>query len=99
MKPLLIGLSGQAGSGKSTVGDYLTGAYGYEQFAFAGRLKAVAALAFGFSEEQMERGKEVKDRAGGCRPGGVCSGWGPKSSGPAGRTSGSGICARRSWIF
>jgi hypothetical protein len=61
-KPLLIGLSGKAGSGKSTVGDYLAGAHGYEQLAFAGALKEVVGLAFGFSEEQLYgRRKEAVD--------------------------------------
>jgi hypothetical protein len=60
-KPLLIGLSGKAGSGKSTVGDYLAGAHGYAQFAFAGALKAVVQTAFHFTDEQMVFGKEVVD--------------------------------------
>jgi hypothetical protein len=60
-KPLLIGLSGKAGSGKSTVGDYLAGAHGYAQFAFAGALKEVVQTAFHFTDEQMVFGKEVVD--------------------------------------
>jgi hypothetical protein len=59
--PLLIGLSGKAGSGKSTVGDYLAGAHGYAQFAFAGALKEVVQTAFHFTDEQMAFGKEVID--------------------------------------
>jgi hypothetical protein len=61
MKPLLIGLSGKSGSGKSTVGDYLAGAHGYHQFAFAGALKEVVQTAFHFSDEQMTFGKEAVD--------------------------------------
>jgi hypothetical protein len=69
MKPLLIGLSGKAGSGKSTVGDYLTGAHGYEQFAFAEALKEVVGLAFGFEEEQLYgRRKEAVDPRWGVSP-------------------------------
>ena len=69
MKPLLIGLSGKAGSGKSTVGDYLTGAHGYVQFAFAGALKEVVCLAFGFSEEQFYGSrKEAVDPRWGVSP-------------------------------
>ena len=60
-KPLLIGLSGKAGSGKTTVGDYLTGAHGYMQFAFADVLKAVVQTAFCFTDEQMILGKESID--------------------------------------
>jgi hypothetical protein len=61
MKPLLIGLSGKAGSGKSTVGDYLAGAHGYVQFSFAGALKDVLQTAFHFTAEQMVYGKETVD--------------------------------------
>ena len=69
MKTFLIGLSGKSGSGKSTVGDYLSGAHGYEQFAFAGALKAVVGLAFGFSEEQLYgRQKEAVDPRWGKSP-------------------------------
>lgn len=60
-KPLLIGLSGKAGSGKSTVGDYLAGAHGYAQFAFAGALKEVVQTAFHFTDEQMAFKKEAVD--------------------------------------
>lgn len=68
-KPLLIGLSGKSGAGKSTVGDYLTGAHGYEQFAFAGALKEVVGLAFGFSEDQLYgRRKEAVDPRWGVSP-------------------------------
>jgi hypothetical protein len=59
--PLLIGLSGKAGSGKSTVADYLTGAHGYQQFAFADVLKEVVQAAFHFDDAQMGAGKEVID--------------------------------------
>ena len=69
MKTFLIGLSGKSGSGKSTVGDYLSGAHGYEQFAFAGALKEVVGLAFGFSEEQLYgRQKEAVDPRWGKSP-------------------------------
>jgi hypothetical protein len=61
IKPLLIGLSGKAGSGKSTVGDYLAGAHGYAQFAFAGALKEMVRGVFLFTDEQMTFGKEVDD--------------------------------------
>jgi dephospho-CoA kinase len=61
MKPLLIGLSGKAGAGKSTVGDYLAGAHGYAQFAFARALKEVVQKIFLFTDEQMTFGKEIGD--------------------------------------
>jgi hypothetical protein len=53
MKPLLIGLSGKSGSGKSTAANYLTDKHGYCQFAFADVLKDTVGTAFGFSEEQL----------------------------------------------
>lgn len=61
MKPLLIGLSGKAGSGKSTAADYLTLWHGYHQFAFAGALKHVVQTVFPFTDSQMTCGKEVVD--------------------------------------
>jgi hypothetical protein len=61
LNPLLIGLSGKAGSGKSTAADYLTERYGYVQFAFAGALKEIVQTAFRFTAEQMTSGKEVID--------------------------------------
>jgi hypothetical protein len=53
MKPLIIGLSGKSGSGKSTAANYLTDHHGYHQFAFADALKDIVELAFGFSDEQL----------------------------------------------
>ena len=69
-KPLLIGLSGKAGSGKSTVADYLTKEHGYHQFAFANALKDVVGLAFGFTREQLYGGglKEKIDPRWGVSP-------------------------------
>lgn len=40
--PQLIGLCGYARSGKNTVGDFLTEQYGYEQRAFADKLRDLA---------------------------------------------------------
>jgi len=60
-KPLLIGLSGKSGVGKSTAADYLTKEHGYHQFAFAGALKEVVQTAFHFTDEQMTFGKEDVD--------------------------------------
>jgi hypothetical protein len=68
-KPLLIGLSGKSGSGKSTVGDYLEGAHGYVQFAFADALKDTVGQAFDFTQEQLYTNrKEVIDPRWGVSP-------------------------------
>ncbi len=69
MKPLLIGLSGKAGSGKSTAGEYLRKVHGYHNFAFADALKDTVGTAFGFSEEQLFGDlKEVIDPRWGVSP-------------------------------
>ena len=52
-KPLLIGLSGKSGSGKSTVADYLVTKHGYHAFAFADALKEMVGVAFNFNHEQL----------------------------------------------
>lgn len=58
---MIIGLSGKAGSGKSTVAEFL-GYYGFQEMAFAEPLKEAAALLFGFNEEQVNGAlKEVVD--------------------------------------
>ncbi len=68
-KPLLIGLSGKSGSGKSTAADYLTRKYGYHQFAFATALKDTVATAFGFTEDHLHGDlKEVIDPRYGVSP-------------------------------
>ncbi|MFA4904457.1 MAG: hypothetical protein WC600_17120 [Desulfobaccales bacterium] len=60
--PLLIGLSGKAGSGKSTAADYLWDQYLYHRFAFADTLKVLVGQAFDFSQEQLYGDlKEVPD--------------------------------------
>lgn len=67
--PLLIGLSGKAGSGKSTAAAYLCDCYGYHEFAFAGALKEVAGLVFGFTTEQLHGDlKEAVDERWGVTP-------------------------------
>jgi hypothetical protein len=69
VKPLLIGLSGKAGSGKSTAAEYLEATYDYNRFAFSDTLKAVVGLAFGFSEDQLHGAfKETPDRRFGKSP-------------------------------
>ncbi len=52
-KPKLIGLAGQAGSGKDTVCDYLTKTYSGVKVAQADPIKNFAAQVFNFSQEQL----------------------------------------------
>jgi hypothetical protein len=51
--PRVIGLSGPAGSGKSTAAQYLVSNFGYRRVRFAGPLKAMAAAA-GLSDREIE---------------------------------------------
>jgi len=62
-KPMLIGLSGKAGSGKTDgAARYLVEHYGYRAFAFADHLKELLAMVFDFSAEQLHGPlKEVPD--------------------------------------
>lgn len=50
---MLIGLTGYAGSGKSTVAKHLVERHGFVLVKFAGRLKSMAR-AFGLSEDHIE---------------------------------------------
>jgi hypothetical protein len=60
--PLIIGLSGKSGSGKSTAAAYLAEFHGYQPFAFADALKEIVQTAFNFSAAQMEGYmKEIPD--------------------------------------
>lgn len=68
MRPLLIGLSGKAGAGKSTAAMHLE-RQGYQGFALADKLKQVAADLFGFSREQLYGClKEIPDQCFGKSP-------------------------------
>ena len=50
----VVGLIGPAGSGKSTVAQYLVGSRGYAQESFAGALKDCVAAIFGWNREDLE---------------------------------------------
>jgi len=58
---ILIGLLGPAGSGKSTVSEYLVKHYGAERYSLAGPLKEIAKNTFDFSYEQLYGTQEQKE--------------------------------------
>ena len=55
---MIVGLAGYAGSGKDTAAEALVG-LGWERVAFADRIKAVAAAAFGWNGEKNEAGRRL----------------------------------------
>ncbi len=57
----VIALCGPAGSGKSTVADYLVTKYGASRYGFATPLKEMVSRALGFTREQMYGTQEQKE--------------------------------------
>lgn len=55
---MLVLLSGKAGSGKDTVGDYLVSRYGFRKYAFADKLKEIARL-MGWDGNKDEKGRRL----------------------------------------
>lgn len=55
--PRVVGISGYASSGKTTVADYLVAFYGYKRIKFADGLKDMLR-AVGLSDESIEGGKK-----------------------------------------
>ena len=51
--PLIVGLAGFQGCGKSTVACYLENKYGFIRYSFAKPLKDVAKLIYSLSDEQL----------------------------------------------
>lgn len=58
MMKMLVLLSGKAGSGKDTAGDYLVSQYGFRKYAFADKLKEIAFL-LGWNGEKDDRGRRL----------------------------------------
>lgn len=58
---MVIGLSGFAGSGKSTVAEYLVREHGFIRMSFASAVKDVTAAAFGWDRQRLE-GATPQDR-------------------------------------
>lgn len=60
-KPLVIGLLGRAGSGKSTAAKYLEEQYGVKRHLFSRPLKEFAKILYDFSDEQVYGTQEQKE--------------------------------------
>lgn len=54
MKPFVIGLAGEAGSGKDTIGNFLQKNYYFQKTAFAAPLKSCIKELFLMTDEQLE---------------------------------------------
>lgn len=57
----IVGFCGFIGSGKSTAAEHLVEAHGFTRLSFAGRLKDITALTFGWDRSRLE-GKTPEDR-------------------------------------
>lgn len=58
----VIGLSGFAGAGKSTVAEYLVRQHGFVRLSFAAAVKDITAVAFAWDRQRLE-GASPQDRA------------------------------------
>lgn len=58
---VLIGIAGPAGSGKTTVANYLARTYGARVYALATPLKEIVRRAFSLSDEQLYGSQAVKE--------------------------------------
>lgn len=59
--PLVIGLCGPAGAGKSSIAEYLEDVYGAKRYSLAEPLKEIAARALDFTHEQLYGTQEQKE--------------------------------------
>lgn len=60
-KPVVIGLLGRAGSGKSTAAAHLAETWGAQRFLFSRPLKEFAKILYGFTDEQVYGTQEQKE--------------------------------------
>jgi hypothetical protein len=51
---MIIGITGAIGSGKDTIADYLIQTHGFKRLSFAGKVKDVAHVVFGWDRELLE---------------------------------------------
>ena len=50
---MIIGIIGAIGSGKDTIADYLVKNHGFTRLSFAGKVKDVAAIVFGWDRTML----------------------------------------------
>lgn len=60
---ILVLVSGKAGAGKDTVGEYLVRKFGFKRYAFADRLKEIAREV-GWNGEKDEKGRRLLQELG-----------------------------------
>src|SRR5437868_1800318 len=66
---MLIGIVGRKGVGKDTAADFICREYGFMKMAFAGPLKEICRILFGFNDEQLNGElKEIIDEGWGVSP-------------------------------
>lgn len=59
---MIIGISGFIGSGKDTIADYLVNVHGFRRESFAGTLKDIVSVVFGWDRAMLEgRTKESRE--------------------------------------
>jgi hypothetical protein len=59
---MIIAICGLQGSGKDTIGSYLINKYDFTKLSFAGILKDIVAILFGWDREMLEGAtKESRD--------------------------------------
>ena len=61
MRPLIIGLCGRAGSGKTSVARFIEEKYGATRLSFAAPLKRMTKELFDFTDEQVYGEADVKE--------------------------------------
>lgn len=70
---IVLGLAGQAGSGKTTVAEYLVRTYGFIRFGFAAALYNEVAAAYGHPDDSMLRDRRYKEAPTEALALGMCS--------------------------
>jgi hypothetical protein len=58
---MIIGICGFQSSGKDTIGEFLINKYGFKKLSFAGALKDIVSIMFGWSRDKLE-GVNKEDR-------------------------------------